>query len=219
MIFKLELWIRGDENRKDVARALKDAAKHVVDVDKAMDGGIGLDGKPFGTWAFEKITPRSPISVQPEWCARLPLQMQSVLLLGARGPDGVGKFHPCKDVIRAYRGCVFLAAKYGRLLQWGEKADDFMSLEKFADERQWELIVGDFKRSVDDLQHHYLLHLLHGVEILAYKHPETPFRDRWLYFYNLMVDDMHLRPEPESVMDMRLGDWGRKNWKDPERVR
>lgn len=215
MIFKLEILIRGDENRKDIQRALKEAGANIVAANTAMDGGITINGNPCGEWAFTRERSESPFSVQPEWASRLPLQMQSVMLLAARGPDGVGKFHPCKDVIRAYRACVFLAAKYGRPLKWGEAADDFMSLDKFADDRQWELIVGDFKREVDNIQHHYLLHLLHGAEILAYKHPEKPFRDRWLYFYNTMVEDMHLRTEAESTMDIRLGDWGKKHWDVP----
>ena len=42
-----------------------------------------------------------PRCVFPEWIFRLPMQQQSVLLLGSRGPDGVEKFHPCKDVTRA----------------------------------------------------------------------------------------------------------------------
>jgi hypothetical protein len=71
------------------------------------------------------------LSVQPEWCRALPLQQQSVMLLAARGPDGVTKMHPCKGVVVAYRGCVLLAAKYGRELRFGERADSFMSLDAF----------------------------------------------------------------------------------------
>ncbi len=60
-------------------------------------------------------------SVQPEWCRKLNMQQQSVLFLAGRGPDGIPKRHPCKTVHTAYRACVFQAAKYGRLLEWGEK--------------------------------------------------------------------------------------------------
>jgi hypothetical protein len=38
-----------------------------------------------------------------DWMDDLPMQQQSVVVLATRGPDGVAKHHPCKDVVRAYR--------------------------------------------------------------------------------------------------------------------
>ena len=152
------------------------------------------------------------LSVQPEWATRLPLQMQSVLFLGARGPDGFAKFHPAKGIVRAYRGTVFLAAKFGRLLEYGEKGDDFMSLDVFASPVAWQMAIEDFLHTIDQLPHHYLLHLLHGAGILAYKHPDPRYRERWLQFYNAKVESMHLLPETEEMLDKRLGDWGEAYW-------
>jgi hypothetical protein len=152
------------------------------------------------------------LSVQPPWCTALPLQQQSVLLLAARGPDGVGKLHPCKAVVRAYRGCVLVAAKYGRSLAWGEKADTFMSLDRFADVSHWASDVDAFLDHHDSLQKHYIAHLMHGAEILGYKHPDVRFRSKWSNFYSAMVEVFHLNPETEAEMDKRLGDWGREFW-------
>lgn len=154
-------------------------------------------------------------SVQPEWCLALPIQQQCVLFLAGRGPDGVAKTHPCKAVQMAYRACVFRAAKYGRELRWidwGEKADSFMSLDIFSDDLAWRIVTDDFFQHIDNLPHHYLMHLMHGVEILGYKHPDERFRARWLSFYRRMVSDLHLVPESETAMDDRLGDWGQKHW-------
>ena len=153
-----------------------------------------------------------PFSVQPEWCATLPLQQQSVLFLGARGPDGIAKDHPCKGVQVAYRGCVFKAGKWGRLLEWGEKADGFMSLDVFADPTRWGQLVDTFFRNVDSLPHHYLMHLIHGAQILGYHHPDERFRARWREFYFRAVDDMHLMPESVEEMDDRLSDWHCEHW-------
>ncbi len=153
-------------------------------------------------------------SVQPEWCLKLPIQQQSVLLLGARGPDGVAKKHPCKQVQIAYRGSVLLAAKYGRKLRWGERADTFMSLDVFADIDAWTAVVQDFFAHADELPHHYLMHLMHGAQILGYKHPDERFRDRWFSFYRAMVHDLHLTMETEAQMDERLGDWARTHWNE-----
>lgn len=161
-------------------------------------------------WAPKPLT--SVISVQPEWHRQLTLQQQSVLMLAARGPDGIAKDHPCKDVQRAYRGCVLMAARYGRMLRWGEKADSFMSLDRFADIMAWATIVHSFFETIDDLPHHFIMHLLHGAEIMGYKHPEVLFRARWLSFYNKGCYDMHMNPETQKQMDNRLSDWSRKHW-------
>jgi len=152
------------------------------------------------------------MSVQPEWCRSLPLQQQSVMFLGARGPDGAVKFHPCKPVVTAYRACVFNAAKYGRSLMWGERADTFMSLDVFADAEKWAKAVDVFFDNNGDLPHHYLLHFYHGAEILGYKHPDERFRKRWHEFYLRACEAMHINPETEEQMDKRLGDWERKHW-------
>lgn len=151
-------------------------------------------------------------SVQPEWCRKLNMQQQSVLFLAGRGPDGIPKKHPCKPIHVAYRACVFQAAKYGRPLEWGEKADSFMSLDVFASDYLWESAVETFFDYHDELPKHYLSHILHGAEILGYKHPDPRFRDRWYKFYVAMVESFHLVPESEAEMDKRLGDWDRKFW-------
>ena len=93
---------------------------------------------------------REEVSVQPAWCRTLPLQQQSVLLLAARGPDGIAKTHPCKKVQRAYRATVLVAAKFNRLLVWGEIGDSFMSLGQFANELVWSFIVQEFFQHVDE---------------------------------------------------------------------
>jgi hypothetical protein len=152
------------------------------------------------------------ISVQPAWCRQLPVQQQSVLFLAGRGPDGTPKNHPCKTVHVAYRACVFLAAKYGRSLAWGEKADGFMSLDVFANDDAWNAAVKEFFRHHDELPSHYRSHLMHGVQILGFKHPDPRFRQRWSQFYLAMVEDLHLNPETEAEMDRRLSDWDRTHW-------
>lgn len=148
----------------------------------------------------------SGFSVQPTWCLTLPLQQQSVLLLAARGPDGVAKTNPCKSVVRAYRGTVLVAAARKRTLQWGEQADSFMSLDRFANDVLWGEDVKAFFDNVDSLPHHYLMHLAHGAEIAGYKHPDGRFRDRWRSFYESVCDDAHLTPETEAQLDERLND-------------
>ena len=122
---------------------------------------------------------KKSISVQPKWAAKLSMQQQSVLFLAARGADGTSKNHPCKPIQVAYRATVFRAARYGRLLKWGEKADSFMSMDVFSNQARWNNAVVDFFANYDSLPLHFVLHLMHGVQILGYKHPDGSVRDRW----------------------------------------
>ena len=155
-------------------------------------------------------------SVVPEWFSTLTMQQQSVLLLASRGPDGVGKDHPCKRLVRVYRGTVFLAARYGRLLSLNYtdgEGDTFMDRRSLSDPIEWQGVVRDFLEVHDTLPHHYLMHLIHGIEILGYKTPDPGERRRWAVLYELFCDVLHMNPETEEQMDRRLGDWGRKEWK------
>ena len=154
-------------------------------------------------------------TIQPEWCRKLYYQQQSVLLLAARGPDGIAKRHPCKAVVIAYRGTVLKAAMYGRQLRWGERADSFMSLDRFANTALWADDISTFFDHYDALPKHYLAHLMHGAQIVGYKHPDERFRDRWGAFYLELVDSLHLLPESEAQMDRRLCDWDRRHWDTP----
>jgi hypothetical protein len=151
-------------------------------------------------------------SVFPEWMADLPMQQQSVLVLAARGPDGVRKHHPMKDIQRHYRATVLKAARYGRSLNVGERADSFMSAELLADRREWFLAQKAYFDHIDELPHHFHMHLMHGAEILGYKHPDPYIRERWNEFYLNCCDDAHLPVETEADMDKRLADWNREFW-------
>lgn len=148
-------------------------------------------------------------SVQPDWTMELTFQQQSVLLLAARGPDGVRKEHPCKDLVRSYRACVLKAAYYRREIRLEDTPDGFMNGRYIREESSfgWAFIMQQYFDSIDELPHHYHLHLMHGAEILGYKHPEPIVRTRWNAFYIRCCDDMHLGPETLEEMDQRLNDF------------
>lgn len=59
---------------------------------------------------------------------------------------------------------------------------------------------------LDEVPHHFQLHLMHAAEILGYKHPDPEIRQWWNECYGRLVLDMHLNPESEEDMDRRLGD-------------
>lgn len=156
-------------------------------------------------------------SVLPDWISELPLQQQSVLLLGLRGPDGDVKHTPFKRLLRAYRGTVLKAAKYNRTLIWGEAADSFMGLYEIADPGLWGKLIKTFLDDQADasILHHYT-HFMHGAEILGYKHPDMNFRLAWMYCYEQFVKRLHLNVETGEEMNKRLSDWGQMYWDSGE---
>lgn len=162
---------------------------------------------------------RTLVSVVPTWVRTLPLQQQSVLLLATRGPDGAGKDHRCKRLVRVYRGTLFKAARHGRLLSADRtdcEGDTFMDRRPLRDPDWWREVVREWVHSMEELPHHYVTHFVHGVEILGYKHPDPVERGCWHLAYLSAVDALHLSPESEVELDVRLADWGRLQWDGAE---
>lgn len=154
------------------------------------------------------------LTVFQEWMFPLPMQQQSVLVLACRGPDGVGKFHPTKKIVARYRATVLKAAYLGRAMKVDEyDKTTFMSLEKFSDQLHWnDEVMAPFLSHVDEIPHHYYMHLMHGAEIIGYKHPDFLFRRRWFEFYEVCCRDLHLNPESKLEFHARLNDWNRAHW-------
>jgi hypothetical protein len=149
-----------------------------------------------------------------DWMFNLPMQQQSVLVLACRGPDGIPKFHPVKEIVARYRASVLKAAYLGRAM-WVDEGDDttFMTLRQFSDDAHWgKCILQPFFDNIDAIQFHYVTHLLHGAEIIGYKHPIPLFKRRWLHFYDLGCNHMHVNPETEGQMNARLSDWDQRFW-------
>src|SRR5690349_12516011 len=135
-----------------------------------------------------------PIVFQ-DWILELTMQQQSVLVLACRGPDGIAKFHPTKEIVARYRATVLKAAYLGRAMRIDEGDDTtFMTLRHFSDDESWMLLTRDFFDHVDSLPHHYYMHLMHGAQIIGYKHPIELFCNRWGLFYQRCCHDLHLYP-------------------------
>jgi hypothetical protein len=156
-------------------------------------------------------------SVVQDWVAELPMMQQTVLLTAVRGPDGLPKYHPTKFVLRWYRRCILLSAMDGRVLAdpIDPSGGSFTgpSGEVGHDDWRWSLDdrVTEYLRALDEVPHHFQLHLMHAVEILGYKHPDLLTRDWWHGVYVRLVHDMHLWPETEEQLDARLSD-SREGW-------
>ena len=149
-------------------------------------------------------------SVFHDWMLELPMQQQTVLVAAIRGPDGVGKFHACKPLVRAYRACIVKQAYTGIAhVLGGPATDTFASLEDVEEATRWRNITIAYINTVDEIPHHYHLHLMHGAQILGYRHPDNLINGRWRNFYFMCCDDMHVNYETKPAMNLRLNDGGR----------
>ena len=88
----------------------------------------------------------------------------------------------------------------------------FMTMLLFSDDADWKRITQMFFEHVDSLPHHYYMHLMHGAQIIGYKHRISLYRERWNAFYLACCSDCHVVAETEVQMDRRLNDWERKFW-------
>lgn len=134
-------------------------------------------------------------SVLKDWALDLSLQMQGTLLCAMRGPDGLPKEGPYKELVRAFR-----AVLTNNALPLGPK-------NTFAGDGSGVVSVSNVKaffHSIDEYPHHWYLHFIHAAEIIGYYHPDKKISSFWLNFYLEAVQDLHLKPETREELTHRL---------------
>jgi hypothetical protein len=158
-------------------------------------------------------------SVLQEWVSDITFMQQSVLLTAVRGPDGTPKYHPSKYIIRWFRRSVLKSSFAGCAILNPHEQDGGSFYGPACDapigDETWETLMDDraseYLRALDELPHHFQMHLMHAAEIVGYKHPDNRVRAWWNAFYQRLAHDMHLWPETETQLDRRLGD-SRAQW-------
>lgn len=146
-----------------------------------------------------------PSVLQP-WVSSISMMQQTVLLTALRGPDGIRKDHPIKPVLRWYRRCVLYSAFERKIMEdpWSGGGGSFTGpLDSSVGLGE---LQNNYLRVVDEMPLHFHTHFMHAIEILGYKHPKETIRNYWASFYIELCKGLHLRPELESEMDLRLGD-------------
>jgi hypothetical protein len=73
---------------------------------------------------------------------------------------------------------------------------------------QWTDMLANFQEVEDAIPLHYYTHLMHGGQVLAYKHCNPIVRERWEMFYAQCCEYLHVPLETERQMDKRLNDFG-----------
>lgn len=139
-------------------------------------------------------------SVLQDWVMELPLRMQGTLTTAVRGCDFEAKqwtstgvsYSPGRRLTAFIRWC-FMNPADEREVDSQEGAFMMSSPPQF------------FKPSeFGHLPQHWYSHVMHALEIIAYRHPIIKVRYHALLLYNKMVHNMHLNPETDTQMEKRL---------------
>lgn len=118
--------------------------------------------------------------------------MQSTLLLGLRGPDGMTTTY-IKQWTRWLRGHAFKPGNPDNVKQFMLDADppDLEDKSPLA----YELYV---------VPQHYYSHLMHAVQVVAMRHPDGAASHTAMNMYVAMAETLHLRPETREHFEQRL---------------
>ena len=147
-------------------------------------------------------------SILQEWVTNLGLRHQGVLLTAIRVCDTWSKYSTEKPLIREIRGLVLVPFDERELLYQRGFMTGFKGFVHAdgPDKRPAEVAFGELLASIDGLPVHYIMHLMHAMEIIGYCHPKDQVRDEYQRRYRRMTEKFHLNPETKEQMDARLGE-------------
>ncbi len=138
-------------------------------------------------------------SVLQDWVMALPRREQGTLLTCIRGCDLTPKI-PLESIERRLVGALRFA------------------IMNPADPREVDFEPGSFFISkppepksfrASELGHyplHWVTHIMHSAEVVAYRHPDAQTRDAWMRIYRKIVHSLHLNAETREQMISRLGE-------------
>lgn len=130
-------------------------------------------------------------SVLQDWLVAIPIRMQSTLLIGLRGCDG-HELPNAKALTRWLRGVTF---KPGN----PDNVREFMAAEPP------EIVEkGPVARELERTPMHYYAHLMHALEVVAYRHPDPAIRQRAFDRFYGMCALLHLPIEACIKFEARL---------------
>jgi hypothetical protein len=139
-------------------------------------------------------------SVLQDWVMELPLRFQGTLLTAVRG---------CDDEPKSW-------TRTGVAFSQGRRITAFIRwcFMNPADPREVDAEEGAFFMSTPPkpfkpsqfghLPQHWYTHVMHGLEVIAYHHPDKKVADTALYLYGTMVHNFHLSIETKEQQWARL---------------
>jgi hypothetical protein len=130
-------------------------------------------------------------SIVRPWLAELPWKEQAVVLCALRGCDAVAKEHPSKLLVRHLRSVI---------LHNADRATHYMILCP----PSLDTVRTLFAWGLSDCPMYFVMHLLHAVEVVGYRHPDRRVRTYFAQVYEIGCQALHLRRESLDEMEARL---------------
>lgn len=139
---------------------------------------------------------QQPTGIMQPWVRTIGLRHQGVLVSIIRGCDDEPRNSKTKMLTRCIREVLLVPHCLD-----SAKASTF--IEK-VDDAELQRRMDDVRRDLDHLPHHFVMHLIHAIEIIGYKHPNSAIAGIWLSYYERLVRCFHMNPETEQQLDERL---------------
>lgn len=130
-------------------------------------------------------------SVTRDWVNGLSYKQQTTLFCALRGCDGVAKDDNTKAVVRELRGIILKNADGGHA---------------FMEEKNNRKAIWKLAANMDQYPMHYIMHLVHAMEIIGYFHPDDETSAYWRKAYYHFISKMHVNPETKEENRSRLQD-------------
>ena len=132
-----------------------------------------------------------PLYVLQDWLGYIPIRMQSTLILGLRGPD-THHAPKIKEIARWLRGHAF-------------KPGNPENMREFMHHELPDLLEkNDLAKELEFCTQHYYSHLMHAVEVIGYRHPNTRVAVEALRLFHQMCAAFHLTVESKQDFEERL---------------
>jgi len=131
-------------------------------------------------------------SVLQDWLVKIPIRMQSTLLLGLRGPD-THRAPGIKAILRWLRGLAF-------------KPGNPDNVKEFMGEMPPRIVEKDSTaKELEFCSQHFYSHMMHALEVIAFRHPEPDIALRATGLFVDMCSLFHLHIESKELFEQRLG--------------
>lgn len=123
------------------------------------------------------------------WVQNLTWKEQSAIMTAVRGSDEF--YNPLlRSLVRwLRRSTLYDADLDGTFVKYGD-----LPTEK------------DLKPILEYMRVHFVSHLMHGLQIIAYRCPDDKISDTARYYYFKICEMLHCNPETLDQMDARLKD-------------
>jgi len=145
-------------------------------------------------WAIKEIEQfRKRQVVIQDWVLDMPLKMQSVLLLGLRGPDQF-RAPGIKTITRWLRSLTFVPGDPTNVFEFMRVELPLRIEEK-----------SEIARELEFVSQHYYSHLMHALEEVGYGHPDKEIAKHAFELYRDMCRLFHLPIEFKDDHWKRLG--------------